>query len=134
MGKIKERVEALLEGTSEIDAAILKFVAYVQDKINAKYKKDYPTQTVPMLTIEKGKKYARIVKVGVGKDAYGFVDMTNGDLLKSASWKAPAKGVRGSALDSSTWDGAAGPYSLGGSIKWESVESRLASLITDEPT
>jgi hypothetical protein len=27
-----------------------------------------------------------------------FVDVTNGDILKAVSWKAPAKGARGNVL------------------------------------
>jgi len=53
------------------------------------------------ISLEIGKRYARIVKAdgsGFGRSAYGFVDLTNGDLLKSAGWKGPAKGVRGNAL------------------------------------
>lgn len=59
---------------------------------------------------EMGKKYARIVECR-GKELYGsafcFVDLATGDILKSASWKAPAKGVRGNIRN-----GAAdvGPY------------------------
>ena len=28
-----------------------------------------------------------------------FVNLENGDILKAASWKAPAKGVRGNVFD-----------------------------------
>jgi hypothetical protein len=119
MGDIKNRMSPVVEGASDIEAALPRFVSFVQDRLTAMYRKEYPTQTPPVLSIDKGKRYARIVRTGNGdsRDVYGFVDMTNGDLLKAAGWKGPAKGVRGSVLDSTTWD-AAGPYSLGGSLKW----------------
>ncbi len=45
---------------------------------------------------ERGKKFARIVRVDVSsRSAFCFVDLTTGDILKTAGWKAPAKGVRG---------------------------------------
>lgn len=48
----------------------------------------------------KGKKYAKIVHVSNGqRSAHAFVDMNNGDVYKSASWKSPAKGVRYNLLD-----------------------------------
>lgn len=61
-----------------------------------------------------GKRYIRIVKgtaiAGTGtqlahKDlswsAYCFIDKTNGNVLKAAGWKAPAKHARGNIFDSS---------------------------------
>lgn len=42
-------------------------------------------------------KYARIAAVGDDghRSAWGFIDMSNGDVLMSAGWKAPAKHARG---------------------------------------
>lgn len=47
------------------------------------------------LTVQFGKRYARFVAAG---SAMGFVDLENGDILKAASWKAPAKHARGNVL------------------------------------
>ena len=51
---------------------------------------------------EVGKRYVRLVVSSSlngepmpERRAYGFIDLNNGDLLKSAGWKAPAKHVRG---------------------------------------
>ncbi len=52
----------------------------------------------PKLEVEYGKRYARIATTGINRSVFCFVDMSNGDILKSASWKAPAKGARGSVL------------------------------------
>ena len=62
--------------------------------------------------VEKGRKFARILVTrgfSPQRTAWGFVAMKDmefkgeqikvGDLLKSASWKAPAKGRRGNILD-----------------------------------
>lgn len=35
----------------------------------------------------------------VERSAHTFVDTTNGDVLKPASWKTPAKHARGNILD-----------------------------------
>jgi hypothetical protein len=49
----------------------------------------------------KGKKYAKIVHINCGgqKSAHAFVDMNDGSVYKSASWSAPAKGVRYNLMD-----------------------------------
>jgi hypothetical protein len=46
--------------------------------------------------IESGKKYHKVVFVdgGGGRSVHCFVDKQTGEVYKSASWKAPAKGVR----------------------------------------
>ena len=46
--------------------------------------------------IESGRKYHKIIMIdsGKGRSVHAFVDKKTGSLLKSASWKAPAKGER----------------------------------------
>ena len=46
--------------------------------------------------IESGKKYHKVVFVdgGGGRSVHCFIDKQTGSVLKSASWKAPAKGER----------------------------------------
>jgi len=54
------------------------------------------------LTYIKGRRYIKIIatpKLGSGQSVWAFIDMTNGDVLKPASWKAPAKGMRGNIYD-----------------------------------
>ncbi len=46
-------------------------------------------------TFESGKKYHKIIMNANGsRSVHAFVDKKTGSVLKSASWKAPAKGVR----------------------------------------
>ena len=48
------------------------------------------------LSITAGSKYFRIVANHGGQNSvYAFVEKATGDVLKSASWAVPAKGVRG---------------------------------------
>lgn len=50
--------------------------------------------------IESGKRYYKVVMSAHGnRSVHCFVDKTTGDVYKSASWKAPAKGVRYSLMD-----------------------------------
>ena len=45
---------------------------------------------------ETGRKYHKLIMVdsGGGRSVHAFVDKKTGEVYKSASWKAPAKGVR----------------------------------------
>jgi len=46
--------------------------------------------------IESGRKYHKIILIDGGgqRSVHSFVDKKTGEIYKSASWKAPAKGVR----------------------------------------
>ena len=56
------------------------------------------------LTARKGSKYIKIISEDVGgnmnsRTVWGFVDKSNGDILKPANWKSPAKHNRGNIFD-----------------------------------
>ena len=55
------------------------------------------------IDVSYGKKYAKIIKCKPNtfnpESVHSFVNLENGDILKAASWKAPAKGVRGNVFD-----------------------------------
>lgn len=91
----------------EFEAKLALFVMHAQKVIDDHYKTSFPNLSVPVLQVEKGRRYVRVWRVettrtpeGVtvlrdSRSAHCFVDTTNGDVLKAASWKAPAKGARG---------------------------------------
>lgn len=70
----------------------------VVDAINDAFKKDRVGVT---FTAQPGSKYIKIVEnyngYG-GRSVYCFIDY-NGNIYKSASWRAPAKHIRGSVFD-----------------------------------
>lgn len=54
------------------------------------------------IRVDSGKRYRRLVRIDTRTDsgsAFCFVDSTNGDVLKAASFKAPAKTARGNIFD-----------------------------------
>ena len=53
-------------------------------------------------------KRVRLVHVNYG--AHSFVDIATGDVLKPASWKAPAKHSRGNIFDAQNGLGSMGPH------------------------
>lgn len=88
------------------DPAFANFLAKLQAKIDAMYAQDGGPCGV-IFTAEVGQRYVRVVSnntlngvMGGGRSSYAFVDRVNGDVLKSESWKKPAKHARGSIFDS----------------------------------
>jgi hypothetical protein len=63
------------------------------------------------LSAELGTRYIRIVEeIDSYRSVYCFFDY-DGNVLKAASWKTPAKGVRGTVFDVDYgWGTALGPY------------------------
>ena len=69
------------------------------------------------IVINKGRRYDKIVKeetlrYRTSTSVYGFIDKTNGNILKAATWKAPAKHPRGNIYedDRMQFMGPYGPY------------------------
>jgi hypothetical protein len=62
---------------------------------------------VPKIEIIKGRKYAKIVKVSNQRTVHSFIDLSNGDILKAATFNAPAKHARGNIFDSNCGVGTA---------------------------
>ena len=51
--------------------------------------------TRPTVSVEAGRKYFKLVAdYGNQRSVHSFVDRVTGDVLKAASWNAPAKGAR----------------------------------------
>ena len=104
-----------------IDKMVTDFVG----KLNEEYK------DASIFEVKFGKKYAKIVRRGItkggvtyGGSAWGFIVMEDtkptrqhppykmGDLLKSASWSAPARWARGNILSGSAKYQEYGPVYL----------------------
>ena len=92
------------------------FVARAQTVVTEHYKRSFPTLTPSVLSYELGNRYARIVITSDGgrgqRSAFGFVDMKSGNLLKSASWKGPAKNFPRGNVHAGDVRGV-GPYGIG---------------------
>ncbi len=52
----------------------------------------------------------RYIRIWRGNSAHAFIDRTTGDVLKPATWKAPAKHARGNIFDNQNGMGSMGPY------------------------
>lgn len=92
----------LMERIGEFHMALAK-------KVEAHYKAKFPELTIPSFIIEHGKTYAKVIKVSGGQSSvHCFIALRDvdtktikceaGDILKAATWKAPAKHPRGSVF------------------------------------
>lgn len=103
--------EIVVDGVTYVpsfDEALSAFVAAAQAKIDAEYAERFKNLVPCRLDKVYGHRYVKIVRVRRHRDEQGnvvdtefgrsvfcFVDRTNGNVLKAASWKAPAKHARG---------------------------------------
>ena len=115
-----EQIERIM--AQPFDERLTAWLARCQEVVDRYYGTD---DMKHVLSVMKGKRYARIV-IGqlhngqqIHKSAWAFVDMTNGDVLKPASWKKPAEHARGNIDDEQGGVGqltALGPCYLKGGI------------------
>jgi len=102
----------LLSYPMDITKQIETFCASLQNMLEKHHNKSFPTLPAPRVEISMGKRFARIIKKdGSNASAYGFIDLSNGDLLKAASWKAPAMHARGNIFNQDALSGC-GPYGM----------------------
>lgn len=98
------------------------FCAEVAAVIEAHYRATCPAMVaagvLDSARIEFGRRYAKIVRTEThdGKthdlSAFGFVDLTTGDILKPASWAKPARHARGNVLDIAGRRNSYTPYGI----------------------
>jgi hypothetical protein len=93
---------------------IEEFLAVAQDVCDKHMEAHFPNNPRAVLSIDpKGRKYAKIVREdegGGGGSVHCFVEIATGNILKAASWKAPAKHARGNINDEDGGRSALGPY------------------------
>lgn len=116
----KDTEKANQNDSKDINKAAKMLIKGVQKKINDYWKKEYPSLKPDLLDIKKGKRYIKIIKgVNVGgkmeqRSVFLFIDAkkgnTYGDILKVASYKAPAKHARGNVFDGNWGVGSVGVY------------------------
>ena len=84
----------------DVTEQLNKYMAMVQEKNDAYFKMmGFTFSDPPHVSADIGRKYARVVKndqLNGSRSVHTFVNMLNGDILKSGGWSAPQKnGVRG---------------------------------------
>ena len=112
MRKTEPKALAYLES----NPIVAKFIEKLDNERKAYYEKaNMPNQYQPVV-VEVGNKFIRIWH---GSSCWGFISRVDGDLkgapikkgdlLKAATWKAPAKHARGNIIDGTAQYGVYGP-------------------------
>jgi len=80
----------------------------------------FPNLAADEIVAEQGSRYIRLVRQStvldaetkrpISRSAHAFIDRTNGDVLKTAGWSAPAKHARGNILAADNGLDCMGPY------------------------
>ncbi len=93
--------EARVTTTPEFDKAFDEWLKAAQKIVDDYYKKAFDGKQGKTLSYTKGPKRYKIISTNESghQSVWAFIDKTTGDVLKPASWKAPAKGARGNILD-----------------------------------
>ena len=97
---------------AKVEPAILKRLEEYVNRLDelrvAYYEGRYDHVEPEEMRVELGRKYAKVWK---GNSIHTFVNLINGDILKAASYKAPApNGVRGNIFDEDCGMHCVGPY------------------------
>ncbi len=79
-------------------AQIEKWAEHISQRINETSQFTRPDH-YEVLTVDHGRKYSRIWSTRGNKSAYAFVEIATGDIYRCATWRAPAKHVRGNIQD-----------------------------------
>ena len=103
----------------ESNPVVKSFLEGVNKQIEEYYAKSLPNLKPEYVTVDVGNKFIRLWK---GSTCWGFISRVDGDLkgapikkgdlLKPASWKAPAKHARGNIMDGTARYGVYGPQYL----------------------
>lgn len=90
--------------TLEVEVLIQEYVTALETMLESHYSEKSNLLTPPTVSVEYGKKFARIVFSGSQRMVHSFVDAETGNVLKAAGWKAPQKDKGGLAVRYSLTD------------------------------
>jgi hypothetical protein len=97
--------------TVSFDSALQAFVAGAQAIVDDYQADSFPTLESRVLSVQDGRRYVRVVDTQYGSSSvHCFVDKSNGDVLKAAQWRSPAKHARGNIYDEANGLASMGPY------------------------
>jgi len=103
--KAKEFLNRIPEKKDPFEIAFEKFLKGAQKIVDDYWKRSgFRPLMKPTLVPQRGRRYIRIVsKDPSSGSAWAFIDITNGDVLKPAGFRTPARHARGNIYDQ--WNG-----------------------------
>ena len=91
-------------GREEVEVELPRWLDRLNEFVGSHMRKNFPNVSFHDFTVGTGRKYARIIRNTnsgpLGQSVFCFVRLSDGAILKPASWKAPALNyVRGYIFD-----------------------------------
>lgn len=83
----------MTERSKDFETALAQWLEQAQNISDTYMAQRFPSLPKPVLTLRRGPKRVKVVR---DSSVHCFVDIETGEVLKAASWLAPAKGARGS--------------------------------------
>ena len=109
---VKRQKRETITGDLKFVTRLNEFVAALQKMQNDHFAEKFSNLTPPTVTVMNGIKNVRVVNVGEHQRiVYAFIEKETGNILKPASWAAPAKHARGNIYGENMLDGC-GPYGV----------------------
>lgn len=100
--------EAIVEEDEpDFDTAFFSFFQGCAEINHISSRLHFPNNPISEFSFKKGRRYMKVVR---DTSVHCFVDIQNGDVLKAASWNAPAKHARGNIFDDNNGLGSMGDY------------------------
>ena len=97
----------------KFDKELNNFVELAQKMIDAHFKLNYKNLKPNLLVVKPGKRYVKIIseaQAGSGRSVWAFVEKETGDILRPATWNAPAKHARGNIYSEDNGISCVTPY------------------------
>lgn len=98
----------VFEKAPGFDGAFQEFFAFCFKVYTDYMTQQFPTNPRQTMEFREGGRYVKITQNS--GSVFLFVDKANGDILKAATWSAPAKHARGNIFDKASWKNAVTAY------------------------
>jgi len=104
---MKAETQEETDDVTDFDARFALFFDGCKQIYNKYMDTVFPGMEKDKFSYKNNRKYIRVMR---GGSVHCFVDKTNGNVLKAASWSAPAKHARGNIFDANNGLGSMGEY------------------------
>jgi hypothetical protein len=103
-----------MKSSPEFDERLEKLVAIANQIVEEYHKKAGYTFDRDCIKALPGSRYIKLIQESAtgSRSVYGFVDKSNGDIYKAASWKMPAKHPRGNLFNTDLGRGCLNPFGI----------------------
>lgn len=117
----------VVKRTEVFDKRLETFLEGLKVILATAYKNGFTLEAV------EGGRYIKLIVGTPQKSAYGFIDKINGDVLKTASWNAPAKHARGNIFNGDNGLHCCQPYSIEYRQPGRPAQSKTPKVIKEPP-